>query len=95
MTLDEKIKIVQSKGFELIGKIYPDGTLLVNHDHCIQAHILPPYNSKNVKIVKYVRINSKLFKKEITASIDLFKSDDSFFFGYVQGTFNHLNPILV
>jgi len=89
MTLDEKIKIIKSKGFELIG-IYPDGTLLRNDDFHLSAHILPHYDSITVKIIKYQRINSELVKKEMMATIDLFKSDDAFFFGYVQGSFNHL-----
>jgi hypothetical protein len=93
MTLEEKIKIVKSKGFELIGS-YPDGTLLKNDDFHLSVHILPHYDSITVKIVKYERIDSQLIKKEMMATLDLFKSDDSFFFGYVQGTFNHLNPIL-
>jgi hypothetical protein len=45
--------------------------------------------------VKYERIDSKLIKKEMMTTIDLFKSDNSFFFGYVQGTFNNLSPTKV
>jgi hypothetical protein len=94
MTLDEKIKLVKSKGFELIN-LYPHGTLLRNDDLNLSVHILPHFDSITVKIVKYERIDSQLFRKEIMTTIDLFKSDNSFFFGYVQGTFNNLSPIKV
>jgi hypothetical protein len=94
MTLDEKIKLVKSKKFELIGS-YPDGTLLRNDDFHLSVHILPHFDSITVKIVKYERIDSQLFRKEIMTTIDLFRSDNSFFFECVQGTFNNLRPTKV
>lgn len=91
MTLEEKIKIVQSKGFEFIYSNI-DGTFLRNEDHGLSAQILPDisqkYYSITVQIFKYERVNSQLVRKYMNGTIDLFKASDEFFFGYVQATLN-------
>lgn len=87
MTLEEKIKIVQSKGFELIYSNI-DGAFLRNEDHGLSAHILPHLAPMAVRLVKYQRVDSKLVRKHINVTIELFKQLDDLFFNLVLSVLN-------